>query len=157
MNLSPLVLPCLRIFLVHGNTRLLNKEITKVGQSDMNLSPLVLPCSRILLVQGAVDCLPCDGWALDFLPTQLVFLWVNRENISQWESNRQPFHLEMCTLFIITGKFRSSRTLVGPSVKVTLLVTHGLCHLQKLINPRNKLVSKLTCPKHGTIYPIHVQ
>ena len=56
----------------------INKQLTNIEQYDMNLSLLALPCPRIPLEKDGVYCLPCRGWALDFLPTYhfyFLFYW----------------------------------------------------------------------------------
>ena len=51
----------------------INEQLTNIEQYDMNLSLLALPCPRIPLEKDGVYCLPCRGWALDFLPTYHFF------------------------------------------------------------------------------------
>jgi hypothetical protein len=79
------------------------------------MSPLVLPTSRILLVQvGFTAYLVVGGLLATYLPTYLDFYFIlfyfpssSREKISQWESNRQPLHLEMGTSPLSLGSLGS--------------------------------------------------
>ena len=63
--------------------------------------------------------LPPLQWVGSWLPTYLArffflfsFLWSSREKLSQWESNRQPLHLEMDTSPLSPGNLGSSQTCI---------------------------------------------
>ena len=87
----------------------INEQITNVRQSNVN--SLVLPCSRILLVQGEVYCLPCSGWALGFVHTQLVLsrqvkrrlLSGNRisPNMSRNVNIKSPIRVNVCVCLLV--------------------------------------------------------